>query len=353
MMAPDQIVLWAGLAIGLAFGICGQITGFCLMRGLTGWWVEGDGRKIRAFALALTVAVLGAQALDAAGLVALRGSLYMQPSLPVPVLIAGGVLFGYGMVMANGCGARSLVLLGSGNLRSALVLLCLGIAAAATLTGLLAPWRTIAQGATSVTVPLSPPTLPRWVASIGLNEAVARWLVVAALSGGLAAFAFLHAPFRGDWRAVSSGFVIGLLVVAGWYATGVLGADDFDPATLESLTFIAPVANTINFVMLATGLRPSFGVAVVAGVFFGALAAALVTRTARLEGFTRPRSMLRYMGGGALMGMGGALALGCSIGQGLTGLSTLALGSFLAAGGILAGAFLALRGPLRLPKAQP
>jgi hypothetical protein len=143
------------------------------------------------------------------------------------------------------------------------------------------------------------------------------------------------------------------LVVAGWYATGVLGADDFDPAPLESLTFIAPVANTINFAMLATGISLSFGVTVVAGVFLGALFSALVTRTANLEGFTRPVSMLRYMGGGALMGIGGALALGCSIGQGLTGLSTLALGSFLAAGGILGGAWLALRGPLKLAKAQP
>lgn len=352
-MAPDQIVLWAGLIIGLAFGICGQITGFCLMRGLAGWWVEGEGTKIRAFALALAVAVLGAQALDAAGLIALRTSLYVQPSLPVPVLIFGGMLFGYGMVMANGCGARALVLLGSGNLRSCIVLLCLGIAAAATLTGLLAPIRAAAQGAVSVAAPVSPSTLPMWIGTLGLGADLARWLVVALISGGLAVFAFSHGAFRANIKAVASGLVIGALVVAGWYATGVLGADDFDPATLESLTFVGPVANTINYVMLATGIRLTFGVAVVGGVFVGALLTALATRTAKLEGFTRPASMLRYMGGGALMGVGGALALGCSIGQGLTGLSTLALGSFLAAGGILFGAWLALRGPLRLGKPQP
>lgn len=353
MMAPDQIVLWAGLIIGLAFGVCGQVTGFCLTRGLVGWWVEGDGRKIRAFALALAVALLGAQVLDAAGLVTLGASLYMQPSLPVPVLVIGGMLFGYGMVMANGCGARALVLLGSGNLRSFLVLVCLGVAAAATLTGLIAPWRVAAQAATAVAAPVSPPSLPAWLALVGLDGAIARWLVVIAMSGGLAAFAFAHAPFRGDAKAVLSGLVIGGLVVAGWYATGVLGADDFDPAPLESLTFIAPVANTINFAMLATGIRLTFGVTVVIGVFAGALLAALATRTVRLEGFSRPVSMLRYMGGGALMGMGGALALGCSIGQGLTGLSTLALGSFLGAGGILAGAWLGLRGPLRLESPRP
>ncbi len=352
-MAPDQVVLWAGLAIGLAFGICGQITGFCLKRGLAGWWVEGEGTKIRAFALAMAVAVLGAQWLDAAGLVELRGSLYMQPNLSIATLAFGGIVFGYGMVMANGCGARALVLLGSGNMRSFVVLVCLGLAAAATLTGLIAPLRTIAQAAANLPAPVSPPSLPMWLAWLGLDASLARWLVVLAISGGLAAFAFIHTPFRRDARAMASGLIVGLLVVAGWYATGVLGADDFDPAPLESLTFIAPVANSINYVMLATGIRPGFGVAVVGGVLAGSLLAALLTRTARLEGFTRPASILRYMGGGALMGIGGALALGCNIGQGLTGLSTLALGSFVAAGGILGGAWLALRGPLRLPQAQP
>ncbi len=352
-MAPDQIVAWAGLVIGLAFGVCGQITGFCLKRGLAGWWVEGEGTKIRALGLALAVALVGAQALDAAGLVALRTSLYMQPEISVLTLAAGGVLFGYGMVMANGCGARALVLLGSGNLRSFVVLVCLGIAGAATLTGLVAPLRTAMQSVATLPAPVSPASLPAWLATAGLDGTVARWLVVALMSGGLMAFAFLHAPFRKDAKAMASGFIVGLLVVMGWYATGVLGADDFDPAALESLTFIAPVANTINFLMLATGFRLSFGVAVVIGVFLGALGSALVTRTGKLEGFTRPGSMLRYMGGGTLMGLGGAMALGCNIGQGLTGLSTLALGSFIASGGILLGAWFALRGPGRLPAPRP
>ncbi|WP_425287247.1 YeeE/YedE family protein [Pelagibacterium luteolum] len=352
MTSLEQLVLWAGLFIGLAFGVCGQVTGFCLMRGLKTWWVDADGRKIRAFALAIAVALVGSQALDALGLVTLTQSLYVQPMIAAPAIFLGGLVFGFGMIMANGCGARSLVLLGSGNLRSLLVLLCLGVAAAATLTGLIAPVRLWLQGI-GVWSPATQATIPHLVTDLGLSYELARWIVISVLAGGLAIFAFASALFRADWRAVSSGFVIGGLVVAGWYSTGVLGADDFDPAALESLTFIAPIGNSIQYVMLATGLRLSFGVTVVAGVFLGALASALATRTAKLEGFTRPRSILRYAGGGALMGIGGALALGCSIGQGLTGLSTLALGSFVAAAGILAGSALGLRGPFKLAAPQP
>ncbi|MHB2267363.1 YeeE/YedE family protein [Aliihoeflea sp. PC F10.4] len=348
MTPSPETMLWAAFAIGLVFGAVGQVSGFCLMSGLRGWWVEGSGLRIRAFALALAIAILGSQLLDAAGVVRLAGSLYMQPVLPVPLLLIGGALFGYGMVMSNGCGARSLVLLGTGNLRSVLVLLCLGIAAQMTLTGLIAPWRAAGQAVMALQAPVSPPTLTTL-----LGGGFARWIIVALISGGLALFAFSHAPFRAAAIHILGGTVVGLLVIAGWYATGVLGADDFDPAPLASLTFIAPIGDTIQYVMLATGVRLSFGVAVVTGVVLGALAMALVTRTARLQGFTRPGSMLRYMGGGTLMGIGGALALGCSVGQGLTGLSTLALGSFIAAAGILAGAALGLVGPLRLPAPQP
>ncbi|GGA55010.1 YeeE/YedE family protein [Pelagibacterium lentulum] len=352
-MTTGELVLWAGLIIGLAFGICGQLTGFCLMSGLRGWWVEGDGRKIRAFALAGAVAILGSQMLDALTPMSLTQSLYVQGTFSIPMVVLGGALFGYGMVMSNGCGARSLVLLGQGNLRSFLVLVCLGLAAGMTLTGLIAPLRVAGNAASSTGVGVSPANLPGLIGALGVDANIARWVLVALVSGGLAAFALKSAAFRADPKALSSGIVIGILIPAGWYVTGILGYDDFDPTPLASFTFIAPIGDAIQYAMLATGTRLSFGVAIVIGVFLGALASALLTRTAKIEGFTRPRSMIRYMLGGALMGCGGALALGCSIGQGLTGLSTLALTSFVAIAGILAGAAMALRGPVRLPAPQP
>ncbi|MCO5148054.1 MAG: YeeE/YedE family protein [Aquamicrobium sp.] len=347
-MDAVELTLWAGLVIGLAFGIAARATGFCLVSGLRGWWAPaGTGTaKIRAFALALALAIAGSQALDAAGLVDLRRSLYAQTSFAPALILTGGLLFGYGMVLANGCGARALVLLPGGNLRSFVVLVSLGIAAYATLSGLIAPLRIAAS---AVGVVASPPDLAAALAPYGFSEPAAR-LVLALPLATILAFLALRPAARGERGTLAGGAAVGLAVVAGWYATGVLGADDFQPAPLASLTFVAPVGETIQYAMLATGMRPSFGVAIVAGVFLGALATALVTRTLLLEGFASPQAMLRSMAGGALMGVGGALALGCSIGQGLTGLSTLAPASFVAAGGILGGAWVALRGPLRVAR---
>jgi uncharacterized protein len=352
-VAPAVIIAWAGLAIGIAFGVAGRLSGFCLMSGLRGWWVEGDGRLIRSFAVALAVALLGSQALDSAGLFDLGQTHYMQPVFSPVLILLGGMLFGYGMVMSNGCGARALVLLGGGNLRSFVVLACLGIAGHVTLTGLLAPLRLSAGGWLAFQTGVMPPSLPGLLGASGLTDGLAVWLPVLLFAGALAAFAFLHEPFRHSPRMILGGSAVGLLVAAGWYATGVLGADDFDPVPLASLTFIAPIGDTILYAMLSTGTALGFGVTVVAGIVLGSLAAALLTGGFALEGFSSPRSMARYMGGGALMGIGGATALGCSIGQGLSGLSTMALTSFFAAAGILAGAAIALRGPLSLKRPAP
>jgi uncharacterized protein len=347
-MTPAVLSLWAGFAIGLVFGATGQATGFCLNRGLHGFWITGNGVKIRAFALALAVAILGSQALDAAGVVDLRNSIYLGSTFSWLLLPLGGVLFGYGMIACNGCPSRTLVLLGQGNLRSFVVLVCLGIAAYMTLTGIFAPVRTQVAAVTGAAVGEGPQSLPYLLAGT-VSTNVARVVTVIVLAALLVWFAFAHKQFRDSRKDVASGFIIGALVPAGWLATGWLGADDFDPVPLVSLTFIAPIGETIQYAMIATGTKASFGVAVVCGVFLGSLGSALFTRGWRLEGFPNAERMARYMAGGALMGIGGALALGCSIGQGLTGLSTLALGSFLAAGGILLGARLALRGPLQLP----
>jgi hypothetical protein len=169
----------------------------------------------------------------------------------------------------------------------------------------------------------------------------------------LVIFAFSHAAFRRSAGQIAAGLIIGLLVPAGWYATGFLGADDFNPIPVTSITFVAPVADTVQYVMLSTGLTMNFGVALVPGVVLGSLVTALVTRRFHLEAYTSPSHMLRSVTGAAFMGSGGAMAYGCSIGQGLTGVSTLALASFVAITGIVAGAAIGLRGPLRVDVPAP
>src|SRR3979409_1533398 len=287
MTDAANIVVLAGLVIGLVYGAVGLLSGFCLMSSLRGWWAQGDSRLIRTYALALGVAIAAVQLLSARGVVDLGKSIYLQPSFSAPLMFVGGLLFGYGMVLSNGCGSRALVLLGRGNLRSLVVVIVLGIAAQMTLKGLIAPARIAllqASQATPNTV-----SLPGLLSTAGMGETSARTLAASAIAGALIIFAFAHAPFQRAVGQIAAGLAVGWVVAAGWFATGYLGADDFNPTAVTSLTFIAPIADTVQYAMLSTGLTLNFGIAMVAGVFAGSLVTALVSRRFHWEGFNSPR----------------------------------------------------------------
>jgi uncharacterized membrane protein YedE/YeeE len=346
-MSPLTIALVGGFLIGTTYGITVQRTGFCLNSAFRGLLVTGDRRKLASFALAMAVAVFATQLFAAFGLIDLRRSIYLSAPASWLLIPLGGALFGYGMITANACGARALVLLGQGNLRSFVVLLCLGIAAYATFSGLLAPLRAAITGSTTMVFERTP-SIPNHLEPL-LGAQSAHLLPAILLAAVLASLAFRSQAFRRSPRDIIGGAVVGLLIAAGWLATGYFGADEFEPAPIASLTFIAPIGETIQYAMLATGMKLSFGITVILGVFLGSLASALLNGSYELQGFSQPKQMLRYMAGGTMMGIGGAMALGCSIGQGLTGFSTLSFVSFLAMSGISIGAALALRGPLSFP----
>jgi uncharacterized membrane protein YedE/YeeE len=331
-MNVQDILIGSGLVIGLAFGAIGQFSGFCLNRALKEYWQSGALHKAQSFALALCIAVIGTQSLAQFELIDLSKSIYRGPTFSWLLVPLGGVLFGYGMMLANGCGARTLVLCAQGNLRSLVVLLCLGISAYATLSGVLGPMRqslnqmtTIASGS---------------IANLPLQAQA--WLISAVLLC-LVVFSFWKLNLLRHKKDLFAGFVVGLLIVAGWFSTGWLAFDEFEPVNLVSLTFVAPVGETIQYAMIATGMKLSFGVSTVLGVLLGSFLVAGLRKSLHLQGFSSAREMLRYIAGGVSMGVGGALALGCSIGQGLTGLSTLALSSVIAMAGILVGARLGYR----------
>src|SRR6478672_9254329 len=155
MDSPANNVILAGLLIGLIYGAVGLLSGFCMMSSLRGWWAEGDGRLVRTYALAMGTAIAASQLLAAGGLVDLGKSIYLQPSFSAPVMFLGGLLFGYGMVLSNGCGSRALVLLGRGNLRSFVVVIVLGIFAEMSLKGLIAPGRIAMVGVSQTTATLN------------------------------------------------------------------------------------------------------------------------------------------------------------------------------------------------------
>lgn len=346
VVMPD-IAIFAGFAIGLAFGAIGLVSGFCLMSSLRDWWTAHDGRKVRSYALAVAVAMLGTQLAAGAGIVDIARSIYLLPSFSAPLMFAGGLIFGFGMVLSNGCASRALVLLGKGNLRSLVVIAILGIAAQMTLKGLIAPARLAILQWTQTSPRIV--SVPALLSGFGLAENAARIAVTLIVSGVVLVFAFSDRRFRQSPMQIFAGLAVGVLVTAGWLTTGWLGADEFNPIPVSSLTFVSPVADTLQYVMLSTGLTLNFGIAVVTGVFTGSLLTALLTGRFALEGFTSAQHMLRSVTGAAMMGIGGAMAYGCSIGQGLTGLSTLALPSFIAAAGIVAGAAAGIRGPVRIP----
>src|SRR5271154_1762426 len=179
MASIPNIVLVAGFAIGLVFGVAGLLSGFCLTSGLRNWWTKGDGLMIRTFAFALAVAVAGTQVLAAAGLVDLGPSIYLQPSFSAPLILFGGLLFGYGMVAANACASRALVLLGRGNLRSLVVVATVGVTAEITLKGLIAPARIAVLHWSQTTLhAMSVPTL---IATAGVNDSLAHVGAAAAI----------------------------------------------------------------------------------------------------------------------------------------------------------------------------
>lgn len=350
-MESAQLVILAGLVIGLIYGAVGLLSGFCLMSSMRGVLAEGDGRLVRTYALAIAVAIAASQLLAGSGTVDLGKSIYLQQTFSAPALFLGGLLFGYGMVLSNGCGSRALVLLGRGNLRSFVVVIVLAIAAQMTLKGLIAPARIALVQASQATVNAN--SLPSLLAALGAAEPVSRALAAAAVVVALTLFAFAQPAFRRSPGQMAAGVIVGLLVASGWFATGSLGADDFNPVPVTSLTFIAPIADSLQYAMLSTGLTLNFGIATVAGVFAGSLVTALATGRFHVEGYSSPRHMLRSAGGAALMGIGGVMAFGCSIGQGLAGMSTLALGSFVAVAGILLGTAAGLRGALRVQPLKP
>ena len=248
MQGVANMIVLSGLVIGLVYGAVGLLSGFCMLSSLRGWWAEGDGRLVRTYALAIGVAVAATQLLAAAGLVDLGKSIYLQPSFSAPLIFFGGLLFGYGMVMSNGCGSRALVLLGRGNLRSFVVVIVLGIVAMMTLKGLIAPARIAMLQASQTTTSVT--SVPALLSGLGFSEITARMVAASVIAAALIIFAFASVSFRRSPGQIAAGLAIGLLVAAGWFASGYLGADDFNPTPVVSLTFIAVAGSSRDRVIL-------------------------------------------------------------------------------------------------------
>jgi len=343
---PAQLVPYVtggAFALAFVFGAVGNKTNFCTMGAVSDWVNMGDTSRLRMWLLAIAVALLGSSALEAAGLIDLSKSIYPGPNFTWLSYLVGGFLFGVGMTLGSGCGSKTLIRVGAGNLKSLIVYVFLGIAAYMTLRGLFGAFRVGVLEKAVLTLPQGQ-DLP---SLLGVSQAV----LAALIGGALIAFCYASRAFRSSFDYTLGGVVTGLVVVGGWYVSGVIGHVAEDPQTLqeafvatntgrmESFSFVSPMAYTLEYLMFWTDKSRivTYGIASALGVIAGSAAYALATRTFRWEGFRDAEDTANHVLGGMLMGFGGITALGCTIGQAITGFSTLALGSIMTFAAIIAG----------------
>ena len=340
LLVAHVVALW-GFGIALAFGMVANKTQFCTMGALSDWVNFGSLTRFRAWLLAMAVAIALSQAMQLMGWIDLSTAIYRSSNFGWLGNSVGGLLFGIGMTLGSGCGQRTLVRVGGGSLKSLVVLLVLGITAYMTLRGLLAVVRIEVFQRTNLDL------ASYGVTDQGLTTLLAYvldtepWIVSVTVSAlvvlTLLWFVFKDGAFRASGENMLVGAALGLLVASAWYVTGVIGFDDFDPVPFESVTFIAPVGNAINYLMTWTGSTIGFGIAVVFGILCGSLFYALASGGFRIETFSDRADMINHLIAGVLMGLGGVLALGCTVGQGVAGISTLSVGAILATGAIMLG----------------
>jgi uncharacterized membrane protein YedE/YeeE len=355
-----SVVVWGGFALAFVFGLIANKTNFCTMGALSDIVNIGHWGRMRMWLLAIAVAIAGATVLAYTGQVDLTKATAQRPTLSWLSMLVGGLTFGVGMTLSGGCANKNLIRVGGGSVRSIVVLVFLGIASYMTLKGLFGQWR--ASWLDPVAINLAE---LGWQDQ-GLATAVSRLTGVdakpallgtaAALVMALLVFVFKDRRFRSNPTQALGAIIIGALVAGGWYVSGHLGYGE-NPQTLEyvffgtnsrtveSLSFVGPMAFGLELLMLWTdqSLHVTFGIASIIGVVLGSATYAIATKRFRWEGFASLADLRNQLVGALLMGFGGVTALGCTVGQGLSGVSTLAIGSFIALAGIIAGSVATLK----------
>lgn len=325
--SPREIALYFSLMLGLVFGVLAQLTRFCFRRALIG---EDRRQAAGIWALALAVSVLGSQIAVFMGWISFDAHRLLTPDLPLLSIVIGGLMFGVGMVLTRGCISRLTVLSGSGNLRAVICVALFAIAAHATLKGVLAPVRMF---------------LADYTISLGSHASLAFLPGGTTFWVGLIVVAALGLALRSGNTvlALTGAALIGALVPLAWVTTGYVLFDEFDPIVMESLSFTAPMSEGLFYIIASSAISAGFGPGLIAGVLLGGLLAAVASGQFQWQSFESPAQTGRYALGASLMGVGGVLAGGCTLGAGLAGVSTLGVAAVLALTSIAAGGLLGHR----------
>ncbi|WP_411975311.1 YeeE/YedE family protein [Sulfitobacter faviae] len=334
---PLTAALLGGLG-GVLLGLAARLGRFCTLGAIEDLLYGGSGDRMRMWGLAIGVAMLGSFTLASLGLINLDRAFHLTIAFSWAPVVFGGLIFGYGMALAGTCGFGALARLGGGDLRAFVIVLVMGLAAFTVLSGPLAPARAL--------------LFPRQM-NAGPPDGIAH--AIAALTGGSVALIgillglavcllMLSArSFRGDLRKVFWGAVAGLAITSGWAGTAWLAQTGFGAQTLMSHSYAAPVGETLLYAMQGSVRPLSFGIGSVAGVWVGAFLGSLWQGHFRWEACEDPRELRRQIFGAGLMGAGAVIAMGCTIGQGISAISMLAFSGPVTLAAIFAGAALGLR----------
>lgn len=350
----QQLTLGLGFVLALFFGWVSQTSSFCTMGAISDIVNMGDWSRMRMWALAVGVAILGFWVLAGLSLIDPERSVYTTRRLLWLSALSGGLLFGFGMVLASGCASKNLLRLGAGSLKALMVLLVMGASALATQRGFLMTWRNQSVDQVQIETDALSSLLPSALAQgAGLSLASAGLLMGLLAGTGLIAWALRDPVFRGDKVLILGGLGVGLAVVLMWWINGHLSLVAEHPLTLESiylhgagqsyeaLSFVGPASRTVDW--LAGNSPLTMGIVLIGGVIMGAALQATYSGRFHWEGLHGTRDTGLHLLGALFMGVGGITAGGCTLGQGVSGISTLSVVSLIAVAGIMAGGVLGLR----------
>ena len=327
-----------GLLGGLMLGLAARLGRFCTLGAIEDYLYGGSDHRLRMWGIAIGAAIFGSFALMASGLLAAESTYYLSIRWMPVASILGGLIFGYGMALCGNCGYGALARLGGGDLRSFVIVLVMGVSTYVVLSGPLAPLRDALFPQEAVTG--TPPGLAHW-----LGDATGISANVVGMIAGLVILV-ASASSRGLWETPSRvfwGVVVGVAVVTGWAGTAYVAATGFEALPVVSHSFAAPLGESLLWFMTGSARPLSFATGSVAGVLAGAFVGSLIKGHFRWEACEDPRELKRQILGAAMMGAGAVLALGCSIGQGLTAFSVLAISAPVTFMAIFAGAAFGLR----------
>lgn len=343
-LSTTLIMIVSGLILGAVMGATARGARFCTFGAVEDMVLAGKSERIRSWALAIAVAMIGVSLMHHLGTARIDEVFYIQPQFGLLGAVAGGLLFGLGMSMVGTCGYGTLVRMAGGDLKAFINFLVLGVTGYMTARGLTSLFKTNIIDASSIDLSkIGGQGLPHVLAYLSGLSIEALWLPTGfVLALALVFFCLRDAKFRNSRRDVMAGLLIGLAVAGGFFVTGTFGADPFDPVRVQSLTYVLPLGETIVWLMTFTGSALTFSTAVVLGTIVGAAIVAVAKNEFRWEGFDDVQSMRRHLLGSAAMGAGGVTALGCTVGQGISGVSTLAMSPMIALTSIIAGAVFGL-----------